>query len=584
VAMAVVGLPAPTVPQKQHVVAPSEAGSVTAQTTDGWLAGRVGENCDSVCARSGMFCEVAEQQAHIKDADLVEKMNALLVEAKVLTIVTKDIQQKQSTCMSHDTVYGSDPNVPGFYQPDWMWPRGAYCHLPDFSRPTSTYSCQTGPGGITQRLCYCTVAKYPPPPPPPSPPPLNVFGGWVAGGGGESCTAACENKGYKCYDEEQAAHLSEHDSLEAVSKLLGRLNFPESGQPTKCAVANDWQGPQTPLYENPAWTNGKGAFCSFSAVDRAVDSYACGYAVSSVSHRLCYCSIPPPSPPPPPPPPPPLMHCATIGDPHVTSFSGLKCDLMGVGVFPLVELNDPCATKAVHVQSFHCPMIWATPESGQQSVNAGVAIKAGNASVSIIKSVVTVNGAIVPVDSYEEKTVTPLTNPPVTVALSRNVNDSILVTVGDVTVWSSSLANDRARSNYEQSLVVSMPEQTGGNSAFGSSICAIETENTAIPVYHGAANSKIIFSQPELDSLQAACGKPAANVTQGTCTTRKSPESMCSEAKISLETVESKCKEGCPCHTPITLSDCAYDFCAGAKEGSGDVTAITTCAERVPCA
>jgi len=274
----------------------------------------------------------------------------------------------------------------------------------------------------------------------------------------------------------------------------------------------------------------------------------------------------------------------------MTPFSGVKCDLMGVGVVPLVELNDPCAEKAVHVQSYHCPMTWATVEGGQQSVNAGVAIKAGNAKISIVNHTVTVNGVVVPVESYNETTVTPLTSPPVTVALSHNANNSILVTVGSLSVWSSALANDRARAGYEQSLVVYMPEQTGGNSAFASCMCAVESAGTSIPVYQDGANSKIVFSQNDLDALEAQCGKPDPNVTQNTCTAQKDGQAMCTEAKISFENASSVCKEGCPCHSEITLNNCIYDFCAGAVTNqtteivTGDPVAIEVCVQSTTCA
>ena len=122
-ASVVFALPAPTA-TRQHVVAPQKADGVTAlvQATDGWLAGDAQKNCDDTCARRGMFCEEAQQQAHVGDVDTADKMNQALIAANVLTI--SGGVQKQTSCSMSDTNYGSDVSAPMFYQPDWMWPRG----------------------------------------------------------------------------------------------------------------------------------------------------------------------------------------------------------------------------------------------------------------------------------------------------------------------------------------------------------------------------------------------------------------------------------------------------------------------------
>ena len=78
------------------------------------------------------------------------------------------------------------------------------------------------------------------------------------------------------------------------------------------------------------------------------------------------------------------MLCQSYGDPHVRSWVGHTYDLMGVGVFPLVELG------GVRVQSFHCPAIsgW----SSRVSSNVGVALQSGSDTVTILGESVKVNG------------------------------------------------------------------------------------------------------------------------------------------------------------------------------------------------
>ena len=79
------------------------------------------------------------------------------------------------------------------------------------------------------------------------------------------------------------------------------------------------------------------------------------------------------------------MICKSTGDPHVTTFSGHRCNLHGLGVFPLVELPD------VKAQTFHCP---ATRVWNGASTIAGVAIRIGNDVVTIIGGEVSGNGAV----------------------------------------------------------------------------------------------------------------------------------------------------------------------------------------------
>ena len=57
------------------------------------------------------------------------------------------------------------------------------------------------------------------------------------------------------------------------------------------------------------------------------------------------------------------------GDPHVRSFSGYECDLMGVGVFWLVS------SPQLEVQTFHCPLQRAGSPLPASSISA-IAVRA----------------------------------------------------------------------------------------------------------------------------------------------------------------------------------------------------------------
>jgi hypothetical protein len=57
------------------------------------------------------------------------------------------------------------------------------------------------------------------------------------------------------------------------------------------------------------------------------------------------------------------------GDPHMVSFSGKSFDLMGLGVFPLVDLD------GLKAQTFHCPV--AKGKVVGASSNVGLALSTG---------------------------------------------------------------------------------------------------------------------------------------------------------------------------------------------------------------
>ena len=76
------------------------------------------------------------------------------------------------------------------------------------------------------------------------------------------------------------------------------------------------------------------------------------------------------------------MTCRSFGDPHITTFAGNKCDLMSLGVLPLVEL------PGMRVQAFHC----ATQVGGPTAGNAGVVLLAGSDLIMVVGSTVSING------------------------------------------------------------------------------------------------------------------------------------------------------------------------------------------------
>ena len=79
------------------------------------------------------------------------------------------------------------------------------------------------------------------------------------------------------------------------------------------------------------------------------------------------------------------MTCRSFGDPHITTFGGNKCDLMELGVLPLVELPN------MRVQGYHCPTVAGGPTSG----NVAVVLLAGTDLIMVVGSTASVNGQTV---------------------------------------------------------------------------------------------------------------------------------------------------------------------------------------------
>ena len=77
------------------------------------------------------------------------------------------------------------------------------------------------------------------------------------------------------------------------------------------------------------------------------------------------------------------MTCLSTGDPHMKTFAGHHCDLMGLGVYTMVELEN------MRVNTFHCP---STSGWAGASTNVGVALRVGVETVVIIGNTVSVNG------------------------------------------------------------------------------------------------------------------------------------------------------------------------------------------------
>ena len=81
---------------------------------------------------------------------------------------------------------------------------------------------------------------------------------------------------------------------------------------------------------------------------------------------------------------PPVL-CSCEGDPHCFAFSGYKCDMMGLGAFPLVRL------PGILVDTFHCPVLESAVRAGASTI-AGLAMRVGDDKVVVRGSEVKVNG------------------------------------------------------------------------------------------------------------------------------------------------------------------------------------------------
>lgn len=322
------------------------------------------------------------------------------------------------------------------------------------------------------------------------------------------------------------------------------------------------------LYEDVALRGTRDYVGSFFYLDRAkavvLAPCQCSAECQAINECEMLTHLPPPPPPPvpsqPPMPPraPPPMTCSSTGDPHVHTFGGHDCDLVGpADIFTLVDL------PGFHVQAFNCPAM-----NGNQAVgsNAGVAARLGSDIVSIVGQTVKVNG--------------------VTITAPAQLGDvNVAWTFGGYTAVATHTSGNILEATYDTSVGWWAPPGYWLNvlvSAIGQplsglppSACSSTPGDYSLTCLQGSA---VLFDSSDLAAMEAACGSRDGSC-EAHCGDPPPHEAMCNNAGIAVESASASCEAACPCHSEASLSNCITDFCAL----GGDVSALDSCSTVTPC-
>ena len=188
-----------------------------------------------------------------------------------------------------------------------------------------------------------------------------------------------------------------------------------------------------------------------------------------------------------------MMTCLSTGDPHIFTFGSYRCDLMGLGVFPLVEL------PGVKAETFHCP---ATMGWVGASTNVAVAIsvnrrpvpgeRVGADVVRIVGRDVTLNGMHIPSGVWS--------NDDVSIVHNGNGHVEVSFATHGVTLLSIKHSTSNIPAGYLQDIRVVTHEQA--TSGFPASQCAAENANCM----QGVALGRTLFTAEQMTSLEGICG------------------------------------------------------------------------------
>ena len=269
--------------------------------------------------------------------------------------------------------------------------------------------------------------------------------------------------------------------------------------------------------------------------------------------------IPPPDPPPPPPPAtPPKIKCGSVGDPHVSTFSGHSCDLQGRGIFTIVSV------PGFTVQSYHCP---ATRGWIGASTNVATAASDGLNVVAVVGKEVYHNGKKIP---YGTNYDLPKTGGSVEFSGSSTTIKTYTGGVLRVDYMPTSYLphgpwyNNIYMESYEQSFDGNAP-----------SACTAHINNLIPKVKISAS----LLPYTAIKPIHDACGGRDVDPNWGACGKAPSLETVCQQTNTDLASARPSCKAGCPCGTSTHIDNCVFDFCAMA----GNAAAAEDCNKESPC-
>jgi hypothetical protein len=335
--------------------------------------------------------------------------------------------------------------------------------------------------------------------------------------------------------QHSVAECSSQKQMEAIMKAIDPKR--------KC---DKWRGGDMTLnHGTPNWNyfgkkdRAKKTKCTWANAEKTRDMFQCD---GTAGGRLCWCSEKPLASPPPPSSPAPkeavtFETCKSWGDPHITSWSGHKCDLMGLGVFPYVE------KEGLEVQAWHCPLKrHLDKKEGVISLAVGVAFKVGGTTVNIIGNDLYMNGEKfegigklhdITVER-EDKT-----------DRKGHPTQRIIVTYGDSFQLKSTRVTDaKSPTGYIMDWVIKSDDSVPDTDS-STTVCAIDGSTGDNVVPYVKADERL-FNNEAISKLKKACGSPNVDGSSS-CGPSPPPCEVCENAGIVCTDAETVCKTGAPC-------------------------------------
>jgi hypothetical protein len=271
------------------------------------------------------------------------------------------------------------------------------------------------------------------------------------------------------------------------------------------------------------------------------------------------------------------MKCSIHGDPHISTFEGTRCDLYGLGLFPLVSLPGFVA------QGFHCPPpLQEKGDTGafqnlKPSFLAGTALKIGKDTVTLVGHTVMANGQTVDDGKTTAGDLTIDINTKVTPLGSKHpgLKKTFVMVTSPINGYSAHLVTIDANENlatatgWTQNFRANSNNQTvdgycasACNVKMGGRIASVEQQNAAP-----------LLSPADLDLLHQSCGTTSDDAIF--CEPEPTACNVCNAAGISCDEAYTECKAACGCADDEGLSQCQFDYC----QYKGEVAALESCVE-----